>query len=102
MPGPGDARPREDGDSSSDEVTLLQLQASALLPLDALTDVSDSSDAAVVENEDVAAKATERAADTAAARKLVAAQKRRHARKPNVADGRGKRIRGCSHPWARL
>ena len=75
-------------------MTLLQLQASALLPLDAITDVSDSSDAAVVENEAVAAKATERAADTAAARKLVAAQKRRQARKPSVADGRGKRIRG--------
>ena len=93
MPGPGDARPREDGDSSSDEVTLLQLQASALLPLDALTDVSDSSDTVVAENEAVVAKATARTTDTATARKLVA-QKRRQARKPSVADGRGKRIRG--------
>ena len=90
MPGPGNARPDE-SDSSSDDVTLRELQASALLPLDALTDVSDSSDDAAVENEAVAVKATER---TPAASKLVAAQKRRQARKPSIADGRGKRIRG--------
>ena len=99
MPGPG-ALGESDSGSDPDDVTLLELQSSALLRLDNVTDISDSSDAAPAELGAPAAATVETkgGAEAAAARKLaaslVAARKRRQVRKPSVADGRAKRIRG--------
>ena len=99
MPGPG-ALGESDSGSDSDDMTLLELQSSAMLRLDNMTDISDSSDAAAADlvAPPAATAEVKGVADAAAARKLaatlVAARKRRQARKPSVADGRAKRIRG--------
>ena len=99
MPGPGGLGESDSG-SDSDDMTLLELQSSAMLRLDNMTDISDSSDAAAADlvAPPAATAEVKGVADAAAARKLaatlVAARKRRQAREPSVADGRAKRIRG--------
>lgn len=76
-------------------MTLLQLRASATLALDAETDVSDSGDEDGVDEAVDKKAAAGSVVAAAAARKLVAAKRSRKARKPGVADVRGRHIRGC-------